>query len=138
MSITLKQENEYFLINRDHLKEKLNINGKEYYLIEAEQLKNLLYEVKEGKKDIGEMKNCIMALLAVLGLLDESGTQIKESIKSGEEGYFKHILKALGETMALLGQAQIPVIGKKAEAKLLEKFHFVKTIIPIIEKHGRK
>jgi hypothetical protein len=138
MTFNIKREYGHFLIPQDQLKEKLTIDGKDYYLVENEQLKRLIDDLKEGKKDINELKNCIMSLLGVLGLLNEAGTNIKESIKTGEESYFKHILKALGETMALLGQAQIPVIGKKAEAKLLEKFHFVKTIIPTIEKYAGK
>lgn len=134
----IKEEN-YLVIKipAENLKQTILIDDKHHLIVEKQKIENLLNKIEDYKQDITGLKNCVFDILRLLGVFDENTGTIKETIKKGEESYFNHILKSLSEVVALLGQAQIPVIGKKAEAKLLQKFHFVKTIIPLIEKHGK-
>lgn len=118
------------------LRQEIPLNGKTYVVIDKSQLQSLLNQIKENKADILEFKSCVLSILSLMGLLDEKTETLKESIKTGEEGYFGPILKSLSEVISLLGQAQIPIIGKKAEAKLVQKFAFIKNILPIVEKHA--
>lgn len=117
------------------LKEEININGVNYLLVEKNQLENIIHQNIEFKKDIQELKHCIVSVIDVLGLLDKNTGTIKEKIKTGEEGYFGHIIKALKDVMLLMAEAKF---SKSGENKLMEKFDFVKRIIPLIEKHGNK
>lgn len=108
----------------------IEVNKKEY--------EKLLSDLNEYKNDTIELKKCILSVLRLLGILDEKTQSIKEKIKSGEEGYTKHILGGLGDVMTLLTQSNMPIIGKKYESKLAEKFSFIKTVLPLIEKHSKK
>jgi len=134
--IQIKTENNHFLIPIEEVKKKLIINEREFYLVPAAQLSDLLNQISSHKAEIEELKTCVISILRVLGLLDEQTQTIKAEIKSGEESYFPHILKALMKVVKLLAQAQVPVIGKSAEKELVETFAFIKTILPLIEKHG--
>lgn len=109
--------------------EEITVNKKSY--------EKLLIELKEYKHDTEELKKCILSVLGLLGILDEETQSIKAKIKTGEEGYTKHILGALGDVMTLLTQSNMPIIGKKYEAKLAEKFSFIKTVLPLIDKHSK-
>lgn len=106
------------------------------FIISATEKKRLDDLLKENAADVAELRNVVISILKLLGIWDDKTNAVKAAIKSGEESYLPNILKGLGEVTMLAGQAQIPVIGKKAEQKLVEKFHFLKNLIPIIEKHS--
>lgn len=108
------------------------------HLISHTEKKRLDELLKENEADVAELKNVVVSILQLLGIWDEKTNAVKASIKSGDESYLPSILKGLGDVIALAGQAQIPIIGKKAEARLVEKFHFLKNLIPIIEKHSHE
>lgn len=118
------------------LKQEFTHDGKTYTIVEKAQLERLLALLQENKADIHELKNVVVSILRLLGIWDDKTNSIKESIKTGEEGYFGNILKGLGDVISLLTRAQVPIIGKKAEAELMQKFAFLKTLVPIIEKHA--
>jgi hypothetical protein len=129
-----QQDQAHVIRVRDRdLEEIIVIADKEYLLVPKENLETLLNRLQDYKGDINELRNCVISVLRVLGLLDEQTQSIKEKIKTGEEGYFKHLLSALKDVMFLLTQAKFGF--KDAERELLEKFDFVKKIIPLIEKH---
>lgn len=108
----------------------------QFQLITEAEKNRIQAVLDENKADVDELRNVVVSILKLLGIWDEKTNSVKNSIKTGQESYLPSILKGLGDVTMLAGQAQIPVIGKKAEAKLLEKFHFLKNLIPIIEKHA--
>ena len=108
--------------------------GKIYVCVPEQKLRNLIEQNKEFKQDFGELKQCVLSLLKLMGLLDEKTFTIKEKIKTGEESYIKHVLKSLKEVIILLTESKLGF--KSAEEELVSKFSFVKQIIPLIEKHG--
>jgi hypothetical protein len=102
--------------------------------IPKKQLEELLKQNAEFKEDFKNLKGCILKLLDIFGILDPNTQSIKEKIKTGEESYFGHILRALKNVTVLLIEAKSG-FSKRAEAELDTKFDFVKTVIPLIEKH---
>lgn len=102
--------------------------------IPKHQLEALLKQNQEFKEDFKNLKGCILKLLDIFGILDPETQTIKEKIKTGEESYFKHILRALKNVTVLLIEAKSGM-SKRAETELDTKFDFVKTVIPLIEKH---
>jgi len=109
------------------------IDGKVYLLVPKNQLQALVDQLKEQKADIQELKNVVIAVLKLMGLYDEATGTIKESVRSGEEGYFKYIIKALKDVLWLMLQAKA---SKEAEKELAEKFAFIKTLLTIIPKYA--
>lgn len=110
------------------------IEDVEYSLVPTEKLETLLKQNQEFKEDFKNLKGCILKLLDIFGILDPETQSIKEKIKTGEESYFKHILRALKNVTVLLIEAKSGM-SKRAEQELDTKFDFVKTVIPLIEKH---
>lgn len=135
MEVNLNKDG-FYQVPADNLKQVVVIKGVEYYLTPASQLKILLDGKVDNEADIKELRDCIISVLKILGLTDETGG-IKAEIRSGDEGYFGNILKALTHIVFLLGKAQIPVIGKKAEMELIDTFSFIKKVLPLIDKHVR-
>jgi hypothetical protein len=121
----------------NQITDKIEIEGKQYLLVEKNQLTNLLNQNAEYKKDVVELKECIISVLRLMGLLDETTKTLKAEIKSGEESYFSPILKSLSDVVKLLTLSQLPIVGKKHEEQLVQKFSFIKQILPLIEKHGK-
>jgi hypothetical protein len=113
----------------------LTIDGLEYQIFRKDQLTGLIDKLKEYQGDITELKSAVTNILKLFGLLDETTGTIKTEIQNGEESYFKHILKALNKTVGLLMMAQV---SKKSQAELEIQFAFIKTLIPIINKHAGK
>lgn len=105
------------------------------YIITAEEKQRVEALIKEFKGDVDELKKVIISILTILGIWDEKTNAIKATLKSGEDGYIPTILKGVGDIMALAAQSQVPLIGKKAEKKLHEKFSFLENFIPLMEKH---
>lgn len=104
--------------------------------IEKHQLDELLKQNELAKSEIKQMYDATIKILDLLGL-SENGL-IKKQCFNGEENAMPHILKGAGSIMTLLTQSQIPIIGKKAEAKLAKKFNFFEPLIPVFEKYGKE
>lgn len=138
MEITVRKNEGKIIIEipEEKLKGEINIDGIDYLLCPKTQLDSLLNILADYKKDIAELHTCIVAVLDLMGLYDHQTHDIKEGIKTGKDSYFKYILRALGDVVSLLTQAKLGFKG--AEQEILEKFAFIKNILPLIEKHGRK
>lgn len=121
----------------NQITDKIEIEGKQYLLVEKNQLTNLLNQNSEYKKDVVKLRECIISVLRLMGLFDETTKTLKAEIKSGEESYFSPILKSLSDVVKLLTLSQLPIVGKKHEEQLVKKFSFIKQILPLIEKHGK-
>lgn len=93
-------------------------------------------ENKQLKKEIAEVINLVRRIIGVLGLLDEKTNAIKPELLSGEESPLGLLMEALSGIVALITKSKMPVIGKKYEKELEEKFAFVKDIVPIVEKYA--
>ena len=104
--------------------EKILFEGKYYYLCPAEQLEKLLSDNlglkstnAELSGEIATLKEVVLSIIGLFGLLDEKTGTIKASIQSGEESYFKHILKALNKIIMMVTMAQI---SKSSEKELAD------------------
>lgn len=116
-------------------KEVIIFEGKEYLLCQKKDLDILINKLDEYKADISKLKITVDSVLKILGLIDENTGAIKATIQSGEEGYFKYILKGLNKMMFLLVQAQM---SKSAQKELENHFSFIKTLLPTINKYAGK
>lgn len=108
--------------------------------ITQQELDAILSENAEFKQDNETLKRVAFGIMKILNLVDENGKPKPELMTKDEEekeNVMPHILKGIGDTMALLTQASIPVLGRSAKKKLAERFAFITEFIPIIEKHGK-
>lgn len=121
-------------IPQNDLNTKIDINGEIKTLVNVDQLEKLLFQLKDQKKDLLELKNCVVSVLRLMGLLDEKTGTIKESVRSGNESYFKHIIKALKDVVMLMTMARF---NKASETELMEKFAFIKTVLPLVDKYAK-
>ncbi len=90
--------------------------------------------VENYKNDIFNLYNGSIKTMEVIGLAENG--KMKPGILSGEANPLGLVLKGGSDIFTLAMQAQVPVLGKKAEAKLLDKFSFFKELIPLFEKYG--
>ena len=128
-------------INIENLEETIILSGDEYVLLKKgkgeemlDRIEQLTAKLNEKDSDLEEMKKVIISVLDLLGLLDETKTTIRAEIQSGEESYFKYILKALNSTIMLITKAQF---SKGAQAELEQKFSFIKNLLPVINKYAQ-
>lgn len=113
------------------------MNDSEEIILELKaKMLALIQENNEQKAEIAEIIKLIRQIIGVLGLLDETGEAIKPELVSGEESVFTLLLGSLSDIMGLITKTKMPIIGKKYEAKLEEKFAFVKDIVPIVQKYA--
>jgi hypothetical protein len=110
----------------------------EQVTVSKEQLDQLIAQNKELKKEVREMYDGTIKLLDTLGLVKDN--VIKPEYFNGEENPLPEILKSAGSIITLATQANmpIPVLAKKAEAKLVDKFSFFKELMPIFIKYGKE
>lgn len=123
-------------IEIENLTDEIIIDGLKYYLVKVEQVEKLLDDnqvmkskVKEYEADLTELKNAITGILSVLGILDPETNAIKSAIQSGEESYMKHMAKAMTNIVLWMTTGQTK--------KLEEKFHFIKSVLPIVNKYAK-
>lgn len=122
-------------IQIETIQDLITIDNKAYLLTPKNQLQDILNQNANYKTDIEELRQCTLSILRLMGLLDEEKQTLKEEIKSGSQNYFKPILKSLIKVVGLLTEAKMGF--KNAEEELLEKFAFIKKILPLIEKHSK-
>lgn len=120
-------------IELNNLQETFEINGVKYGVFRSDQLADLLNTLSENKADFEELKKAVIAILNLLGLLDPETQTIKQSLKDGSENYLKPIMKSMARILGLMGS---PFSSSKKQ--LAEEFAFIKTLLPFIDKHGRK
>ncbi len=104
--------------------------------INKESLKALLDQNESQKAEIRALYDGSIKVMELIGLA-ESGQIKSEAFEDGGNA-LPEILKGASSIMGLVMQAQVPVIGKKAEAKLVEKFSFFKDLIPVFVKYGNE
>ena len=115
------------------INQTITIQGNEFVLVPKKAAETVFEQNKVYKLEVEKLKNMTMSILKLLNLNNEKTGTIKQSIQSGEEGYFKHILKGLNKVVGLLVQAQF---SKSAQKELEETFAFIKNIIPIANKYA--
>lgn len=96
---------------------------------QQEQIKQLIEQNRQYKTDIKELIEVVRNIVLVLGLLDEQTGMIKAEYLSGEENPIKAILKSISGLVT-----DMMIRPKKVE----EKFAFVQTILPILERYATK
>ncbi len=123
-----------YTVHFDALTDKIeHPNGKKYYLVPCEEVEKLLSDNITYKKEIDELRYCATSIIAMFGLLDEETGTIRQSIVDGTESYIKYVLKALNRMIADLAIASF---SKTKEAEVAQRFAFIKTLIPIIQKYA--
>lgn len=118
---------------KQHLKKDIEIDGEIYVLVKKDDIKSLEYKVKDQAADINELKNCVTSVIKLMGLFDDKTGTIKASVTNGTENYFKYIIKAIKDILALVMQSQIGF--GNSEKELAEKFAFIKTVLPLVKKY---
>lgn len=106
--------------------------------ISEQKLRILLERKAEAEAEIVILKGSAICIMDLMGLIDKETNTVKSEIASGEESFIPGMLKSLTDVVALLTQANLPKFlgGETAQAKLAEKFSFVKDLVPLINKHG--
>jgi hypothetical protein len=106
----------------------------------SEREKEIIHEIMNKadgyKQDIVEIYDVVCQFMDVLGLMTKDKKQILPEIASGEQKPIPVIMKSAMNLITLMGQAQVPVLGKSAEKELAEKFHFIPRIVPMIKKYA--
>lgn len=104
--------------------------------IPEEQLESLVTQLEESKRDAIVLKESAIAIMDLMGLMNEEKTQIKPGIVSGKDSFIPGMLKSLSDIVALLTQCSAPkwMGGDKAKEKLEKKFSFVSKLVPVINK----
>jgi hypothetical protein len=128
-----------YTIQVNHLEEIIKIGETEFHLFEKNKLDALLNKLEafktentEYKEEITVLRKSIFKILALLGLVNTETNSLKEDI---DTHYVKYILKALTSVIGLLSTSKF---SKSAERELLEKFAFIKELMPIIKKYAGK
>lgn len=119
------------------MSEQKEISAGDKISVPRKQLDELLKQNEEYKQEVKELLLVAYGICNVLGLTDENG-KIKQSYLNNEESPMPSVLKAILSTASLMGQANVPILGRKAEAEIAQKFAFIKHLTPIIEKYQNK
>lgn len=101
------------------------------------QLTQLIEKNEELKKDVKQLYDGCIKILELLGLA-EDGRFKSECFGPDSDNPLPQVLKSAGSIMLLAGQAGVPILGKQAEKKLLEKFGFFNPLIPTFLKYGEE
>lgn len=100
-----------------------------------EELEMLLQKTEELDQDIKLLRSSVMKVLSVLGMTTDDGKDIKPELKDKSKNPLKIILKGASKIMGLFVQAKF---SAEAEKEIGEKFSFLDTAIPVIEKYGEQ
>jgi hypothetical protein len=103
--------------------------------VPEEQLKALLLRIKDSEAEVTVLKKTVFSILNLLGLADDSG-KVNQVLLEDESRVMPTIIKGVGGIMTLMGQSQVPIMGKASKAKLEKKFEFLKDLLPLIKKYG--
>jgi hypothetical protein len=103
---------------------------------EKEFITTLLQKSEDYRKDILLLSEVILDFVGVLGLLEKDKKTINPDVMSGEQSVFPLILKSVSTIISLMGQAQVPIMGRSAKEELEKKFSFIPKIVPLIKKYS--
>jgi hypothetical protein len=112
----------------------LHVNGTNYIMVSEDSLNELVLKAEEMKKERDLMEYGIYQICGVLGLTNAERTEIKPEVVSGDEGVFKNLMKAGTDLFLLFSKSSLPVVGKKAEAEIKQKFEFIEKLLPLLKK----
>lgn len=104
--------------------------------IPKQQLTELLNKLEEKDAELKALYNGSIKVMELVGLA-ENGKIKAECFEEGANP-IPEVIKGGSSIMSLVMQSQTPFIGKKAEAKLTEKFSFFKDLIPLFIKYGNQ
>ncbi len=93
----------------------------------------MIADKKQADQDVKDLKEVVMGVMGVLGLA-ENGKPIPELFEEEPE-IIGPCIKGITSVSQLMMTSKMPVIGKKAEKELAEKFHFIKLIPPILKRY---
>lgn len=108
----------------------------EQITISKDKLNSLLDKIDEKEAEIQALYNGSIKVMELVGLA-ENGKIKSECFEEGANA-IGEVIKGGSSIMSLVMQSQTPFIGKKAEAKLMEKFSFFKDLIPLFIKYGNQ
>lgn len=94
----------------------------------------LMAENKAMREDLENLYDVVISMVDVLGLLTPDKKNILPEIVSKEKSVIPIIMKSVMDIITLMGQSQVPVLGKRAEKQLEEKFAFLQKVLPLIDK----
>lgn len=109
--------------------------NEEIVQVKKAELEMLIQQKNEQDKEIAILKNSIIKLMEILGIA-ENGVMNKK-ILTGEEPFMGPLLGSLGHITRLMVQSEMPIVGKRAAKEIEEKFHFIKELLPVIEKYSK-
>lgn len=103
--------------------------------VPKEQLEKLIEQNSEYEKEIKLMYEAVIGILDVLGLAENG--KIKPEAFGENSNPLPELLKGGSKIMGLMFQSQVPVIGKKSEEELKQKFAFFGPLMPVIKKYSQ-
>lgn len=92
--------------------------------------------IEAQRAEIRALYDGSIKVMEIIGLA-ENGIIKAEAFEEGG-GAIPEILKGASSIIGLVMQSQVPVIGKKAEKKLIERFSFFQELIPLFIKYGNE
>lgn len=99
--------------------------------IEAKKLQSLLATKMRLEADVKTLYYGCMSILAILGIAEDG--KLKPECFGPDANPLPEVIREGGHILSLAIQSQVPIIGKKAEAKLQEKFKFYNELLPVFE-----
>jgi hypothetical protein len=102
--------------------------------VTEEEFERLTAENATYKKEVSDLRDVVIGVCNVLGLSDENG-KVKQEVLSGEENVMPLVLKSASGIVSSMMLAKAPGMGARKEKELAEKFHFIKKLVPIIDKY---
>lgn len=129
-------------IEISNINQKIEIDGHTYLLVKKPELEETIRLIKHYKAEnqtqkleIDALKDVVVDVIKLLGLYDEKTKSIKAEVREGK-GFIMPIIKSLKDVGFLLAQSKMGFPG--AEKELLEKFAFIKNILPLVDKYAGK
>jgi len=111
-------------VSEIQLKELLELNQKQ------------LNEIAQKDLEIKALYNASINIMELLGVAAEG--KIKPEMMEDGNNPLPEIMKEAGSLVSLVMKSQIPLIGKKAEAQLVEKFSFFGALLPLFQKYEKQ
>lgn len=98
-----------------------------------QQLQN---ENNSKDEDIRQLYDACMNIMEMVGVAKDG--RVKKEITEPGGNAISEVLKEAGSIITLVMKAQVPVVGKKYEEKLADKFAFFKDLMPLFQKYELK
>jgi hypothetical protein len=98
-------------------------------IVDIKALETLLTNIEKKDEQILQLYVGSIKLLSLLGLAADG--KVKDELFSEDVNIIPMILKEATALMGLITMCQAPVIGKKYQAQLVEKFSFFMPLVPV-------